>query len=121
MKTAGIVIVTIGAVFLTSWIVTTVATAVVERMAGGENVSDYGFVMSKDAFNAPCIEGALSTGATREASEFYCSCIYDMGVQEYGAKEWTSQIYAMEDSGTYTPQMNSYINACIEETAPQLL
>lgn len=72
-----------------------------------------GLEYSVEAFNATCMTEATSGGnVTEEVARQYCTCVYDKGVAEMGVEGWSDH---MVSSDKITPEVNSYINACIVE------
>lgn len=74
-----------------------------------------GLIYSKEAFNGPCVSEATKGGnVSNAAATEYCGCVYDKGVAEYGAEQWSTELVNASDNG-FTPKMNEFINSCLAQ------
>ena len=108
LKTAVIVV---AILFAIGWI----SSAVTSSSTNSEDVK--GFVLTLEAFNAGCKQGAMEEGTvTDEQATTYCTCVYNKGVDQYGGEEWTNQLETLDETNTFTADMNVITNSCIQST-----
>ena len=82
----------------------------------GSGSSISGLTVNRDVYIDACESGAATTASDQISSEqitTYCGCVYDSGVEQYGAEEFTKMNSQIAETNQISPEINELINKCL--------
>jgi hypothetical protein len=78
-----------------------------------------GFSYSRSTYIEGCSYSAKSQQGAAVLTDAlitsYCGCVYDKGVAQYGAAEFTKKDMEATETNSLTPELNSLVNVCITQ------
>lgn len=72
-----------------------------------------GLTMSRQVLMQGCEKGFEDEYNSPAKAKVYCGCLYDEGVNRYGAAKLTDMIYELGQTNQVSPELNSLINTCV--------
>lgn len=86
-----------------------------DLVQGKDDSQIKGLVVEKSVYTTTCVKEATKgeNALTNEQAVNYCECTYDVGVQRYGAEEFTRMNLELEDTQQLTPELNRIVNECV--------